>query len=392
MLVVEDERLVALDICRSLERSGYRVIGPVASGEEAIRLAEDEHPDLILMDIMLQGDTDGVQAAAQISDSSDIPIIFLTAHADKATVDRAKLATPYAYVVKPFQDSELYASVEMALCKHRAEQASLSPSQEQAHAANGSAHAGRVLEGDREEVLRSLEFFSDLSDSQLKLLAHAASERTLAQGETLDRGAERGAAFIVRSGRVAMIEIGSDRKELAVELIGPGDLFGLIAAVQQFPTALVPRADRESELLLIPKKTFLLALEANSSLALRFTRYISERLRMSQVLSRAIAYDNVTNRVASVLDALAPRFGTRRDSSSAYVLDLTRQEIASLTGTTIETVVRVLKGMERQGIVALGRRRRIEVRSRERLAEMINNNGRDKLTDVNQSLGKSAQG
>ena len=122
ILVVEDESIVALDIQDSLESLGYDVPATVASGEEAIEQAGVLHPDLVLMDIQLRGQMDGVEAADQIRQRLGIPVVYLTANADHPTVQRAKVTEPFGYVIKPFEERELHTAIEVALYKHKAEQ------------------------------------------------------------------------------------------------------------------------------------------------------------------------------------------------------------------------------------------------------------------------------
>src|SRR5512142_1953087 len=125
ILVVEDETIVAMDIERGLRTAGYEVVGTTGSGEEAIRLAEQQRPDLVLMDIRLQGAMDGIDAGKTIRQRFHIPIVFLTAHADAATVARAKMAEPFGYLLKPFEDPELHTAIEIALHKRAAEESTL---------------------------------------------------------------------------------------------------------------------------------------------------------------------------------------------------------------------------------------------------------------------------
>ncbi len=120
ILVVEDERLVALDIQRALRLAGYSTT-VASSGEEAIRRVDEERPFLVLMDIKLSGEIDGIEAAAEIRTRSDVPVIFLTAYADAGTLDRARSVEPYGYILKPFDDRELTATIQMALQRHQAE-------------------------------------------------------------------------------------------------------------------------------------------------------------------------------------------------------------------------------------------------------------------------------
>jgi CheY-like chemotaxis protein len=121
ILVVEDEQIVAEDLKMTLEVLGYQVIGIVRSGEKAVEIATTENPDLILMDIMLEGEMDGISAASQIRADRDIPVIYVTAYADSTLLERAKQTEPYGYIVKPFNEREVQSNIEIALFKHRME-------------------------------------------------------------------------------------------------------------------------------------------------------------------------------------------------------------------------------------------------------------------------------
>lgn len=118
ILIVEDQRLIAADIEATLVRLGYQVAASVASGEDAVRMAADVHPDLVLMDIRLRGEMDGVQAAEAIRARTDVPVIYLTAYADEETLLRARVTSPFGYLVKPFNERELRAAIEIAISKH----------------------------------------------------------------------------------------------------------------------------------------------------------------------------------------------------------------------------------------------------------------------------------
>ncbi|WP_313169339.1 two-component system response regulator [Massilia oculi] len=123
LLVVEDEAVVAMDIAGQLRDMGYRVCGCVDNGRDAIMRARADRPDLVLMDVVLRGDMDGIAAAATIGAELQIPILFLTAYSDDQTVDRAAGAMPYGYLTKPFQGRELRAVIEVALRKAEVERA-----------------------------------------------------------------------------------------------------------------------------------------------------------------------------------------------------------------------------------------------------------------------------
>lgn len=117
VLVVEDEWIIANDIKDSLVDMGYMVTSIAASGEEAIRKAREDSPNIILMDIVLRGDIDGIEASQQIYDSMQIPVIYLTAYVNEYMVERAKKTQHFGYLIKPFKDKELDIAIKMALHK-----------------------------------------------------------------------------------------------------------------------------------------------------------------------------------------------------------------------------------------------------------------------------------
>jgi PAS domain S-box-containing protein len=121
ILIVEDERIVARDIQSRLTRLGYTVVGLTRLGEEAVRLAAEMRPDLVLMDIRLEGPMDGVTAAQEIHNRLQLPVVYLTAFADEETLQRARVTEPFGYILKPFEERELRTAIEMALYKHQAE-------------------------------------------------------------------------------------------------------------------------------------------------------------------------------------------------------------------------------------------------------------------------------
>ena len=120
ILVVEDEGIVAIELQDILEGLGYDVPAAVATGEEAIRETGKARPDLVLMDITLTGDIDGIEAAEQIRARFDIPVVYLTAYADDKTLRRAARTEPAGYLLKPFDEGELRTTIEITLYKHRA--------------------------------------------------------------------------------------------------------------------------------------------------------------------------------------------------------------------------------------------------------------------------------
>jgi two-component system response regulator LytT len=121
VVVIEDEAIVRKDISMCLKRLGYEVVGTGDTAEKAVSLALELKPDIFLMDIRIKGDKTGIDAATEIKKSVNIPIIYLTAYADEATLEKAKVTEPYGYILKPFKEIDIKTSVEMALHKHKSD-------------------------------------------------------------------------------------------------------------------------------------------------------------------------------------------------------------------------------------------------------------------------------
>ena len=121
MLVVEDESIIALELEEHLTGMGYEVVGRASSGVEAIAKARELRPDLILMDIVMPGEKNGIDAAEEIKSEMDVPVIFVTAYADEEFIKKAKMVGPFGYILKPYEDRELRAGIEVALYKKEIE-------------------------------------------------------------------------------------------------------------------------------------------------------------------------------------------------------------------------------------------------------------------------------
>ena len=121
VFVVEDESIISKDIQTTLKKLGYRIVGSADTGEEAVEKIRIVKPEVVLMDIMLKGSMTGIDAANVIKEELGIPVIYLTAYADDATLAKAKITEPYGYILKPFEEIDLHTSIEMAIFKHKKE-------------------------------------------------------------------------------------------------------------------------------------------------------------------------------------------------------------------------------------------------------------------------------
>lgn len=123
VMIVEDEAVVALHLRQELTKLGYTVAGIATTGEQALKLLEEVFPDVILMDIHIQGEIDGIETTKRIPRYLHIPVIYLTAYSEDSTLKRASDTYPYGYLIKPFLDRELHATIRMALERSRADEA-----------------------------------------------------------------------------------------------------------------------------------------------------------------------------------------------------------------------------------------------------------------------------
>ncbi len=167
ILIVEDEIIMAMAVEQKLVDLGYDVVGIIDTGEDAVKCADQLRPDLILMDIVLKGKMDGIEAAQQIHDDLDIPIIYLTAYSDDDVLKRARVTEPYGYMIKPFRKGEVKAYIEMALYKHKLEKK------------NSESIRRRILADYYDFVLTALPKYAETSQEELKVMLLNILEKRL---------------------------------------------------------------------------------------------------------------------------------------------------------------------------------------------------------------------
>ena len=118
ILIVEDEMILANDVKYQLEELDYNVVGIVNNGKDAIKLTLETNPDVILMDIVIKGDIDGIETAQQINKQYNIPIIYTTAYFDEEILERAKKTKPFGYIIKPYQEGQIHTAILLAIQRH----------------------------------------------------------------------------------------------------------------------------------------------------------------------------------------------------------------------------------------------------------------------------------
>jgi len=175
VMVVEDESIVALNLCRTLNRLGYNASTVVSNGSEALRTIGEEKPDIVLMDIHIEGDIDGIETAARIPPDMMLPVIYLTAYSEDATLERARQTQPYGYLVKPFSERELHATITMAL-KRRESDLAVRQSEERLRLALAAAELGSWEVDPDTGQIYCKDHQGWLSDSAPRLLAESFRE------------------------------------------------------------------------------------------------------------------------------------------------------------------------------------------------------------------------
>ncbi|MEO5357389.1 MAG: response regulator [Nitrospirae bacterium YQR-1] len=170
ILVVEDERIIAREIEERLKRMGYFVIGIASSGESALQIVYEQMPDIVLMDIRLKGEIDGIEAAKDIRVKYDIPVIFLTAHSDKATLERAKVTQPYGYLLKPFHEKDISSTIEISMFKHKMDIKNREEKQQLSQSIQDQAIAAQRAD-------QSLELIEDMNSTIEKAISVADSDK-----------------------------------------------------------------------------------------------------------------------------------------------------------------------------------------------------------------------
>ena len=356
ILIAEDESIVALDMAHDLESAGYTVVGQVSNGQAAIRATTDLHPDVVLLDITMPGEIDGIQAAEEISREHDIPIIFVTAHSDEATLQRVKLTRPSGYVMKPFEPNELRANIEIAL--HKASSGFSSVSEDERNVMPElSKEFAKLPEGVDEfkfDALRATDVFQNLPVKELTNLAQAASIQDVAAGEYLSLDGESPAfGFLVISGRLAVVKSTQHGKELTLDLLIPGDSTGIVRALEPLDLDTAIRGQTDAKLLSIPTSSLHALAERHPMLYRTIAEELMKKNRRINDLALGLAHSRVESRIIATLIALAPRFGRPTSVAEQTRIFLTRKELADLTGTTPETAIRVTKNLEREGFLDL---------------------------------------
>jgi len=358
ILVVEDDPLISLDVSQALKGFGYDVIGTANTGLKAIEAYKSGHPDLVLMDINLKDDMDGIEAAGKINAERPTAVVFLTALSDEATLQRAKLTGPFGYLIKPFDPAELHSTIEIALSRFAekspagAGDASDSPFEEETLVLES---AGDPAE--KAALLQKLPFLRELSSEAIQKLAAFGEVNQFDAGEFIhieENEPER--AFIVLTGRVSVTKSSPAGKELILSLLGPADCFGLLYLLPGFGKIASSRTQLDSKIFSFKSSHFTQIRKAVPEILDALNTELVRRLSSGYDLAISLAHSRVETRILNTLMTLVTTMAkTSPTAADEARIFITRKELADLTGTTPETAIRVTKQLERDGILDLAR-------------------------------------
>ncbi len=356
IFIVEDDPIIALHISKALTSFDYEIVGSVRSGEEALQLIPNTELDLILMDVTLLGKLDGIETVTQLATAK--PVVFLTALNDEITLQRAKLTRPYGYLIKPFEPRELRSTIEVAL--HNYEQARSKTGIEEEDYDFQDRDDLELFSEDQNgklSILFQCEWLKPLSPKNLVYLVENSEIKHISSGEQISlEGNETNLGFITISGRVSITKNNSEGKELILNLLPPGAIFGLCFLNPIVAANMSARCQIDSKVLLISAKSYENFIKLEPNFINIMNDELARRLVDSYSLAMSLAHTKVELRIIRTLLTLLPNFGKNYsiDSNEGRIY-ITRKELAELTGTTPETAFRVTKNLEREGVLDLSK-------------------------------------
>jgi len=361
ILIVEDEGLIAVDLQRKLEALGYVVPAIASSGREALRCARSMPFDLALMDIRLKGGMDGIATAQALKSEFGKYVVYVTAHADQATLNRAKVTEPLGYISKPIRDADLRSVVEISLYKINMERR-LRTSQACLSATLRSVGASSVAEGlagwsgadAHESLLTGVPGSSEGSAFHPKTFlsrvgegrssaSYSRNQMVFSQGDPAD------AVFYVESGKVKLSVVSAEGKEAVVGMIGSAEFFGEGCLSTQTKRMATATAFVDSRIVRLDRVAVLRVLRSQPKFASMFISYLLARnIRIEEDLVDQL-FNSSEKRLARVLLLLA-NFG--KDGKPEAVIPKVSQEVlAEMVGTTRSRVSFFMNKFRKLGFI-----------------------------------------
>jgi CRP-like cAMP-binding protein/CheY-like chemotaxis protein len=349
ILVIEDNGDVRENIAEILTLSKYEVL-VAANGKEGVGLAQKEHPDLIICDIMMPVlDGYGVLHLLSKEDSTaGIPFIFLTAKSERSDMRKGMEMGADDYLTKPFSDIELLNAIESRLKKTQQIKKEFTKN------ADGLS-----------EFLHSARNFEDLK----KLTEVADIEKYRKKSEVYSEGNIPKGLYFINKGKVKTYRTNEQGKEIITGLYKEGDFFGYLALVEETRYSDSAAALEDSEICMISKDDFFTLLYGNAEVSRKFIKILSDNLHEREEQMLKLAYNSVRKRIAESLVTMYKRY--KEENEALFTMKIPREDLASLAGTSTETTIRTLSDFKDEGLIDM-KGSMITVLKYEKLVKMRN--------------------
>lgn len=329
ILVIEDNFEVRDNLCEILELANYKVVS-AENGKIGVQMAKQEKPDLIICDVMMpELDGFGVMKIIQKDPSlNHIPLIFLTAKAEKTDMRRGMGLGADDYIMKPFEDTDLLEAIEIRLSKSERIKQAFDQSEEGLQQFFSEAKA--------QEEFEKLSLDKEIRSFKTK-------DQIYTEGQTA-----RWLYFII-SGKVKLFQTNEYGKELTTNILNAGEFFGHFSLINQTPYSQSASCFEDTLVRLIPYDDFALLLFNNKDFAAQFIKMIANKTEETERQLIDMAYSSVRKKVANALLA----FATSEDKTEnrPYYINVSREELASVAGTAKETLIRTLSDFKEEGLI-----------------------------------------
>lgn len=335
ILIIEDNKEILENTSEILELAGYEVY-TATDGKTGLELATANHPDLIISDIMMPGrpggpvlDGFGVLHLMQKNPAlADTPFIFITAKTERSDYRKGMEMGADDYITKPFSDTELLNAIESRLKKAERKKTA-------------------------QEIPQAPAFSENSSFALQQLFEDRINNRYKKKQVIFLEGNHPQYLFYVISGKIKAFKTSEDGKELTVGLYGAGDFMGYTALLEEATYNVTAKALEDSEVALISRKDFFVLINSNSAVAMQFIRFLARNNNQKAQQMVQLAYDSLRKRVANALLLLREKYKKEEEEVRKFAIHITREELAHLSGTTTESLIRTLSDFKYEKIISI---------------------------------------
>jgi len=348
ILVVEDNDIIREDVAEMLELANYKVITAI-NGKEGFELAKQNLPDLIISDIMMPV-VDGfgmLHLLRRDPNTEAIPVIFLTSKTERNDFRNAMESGADDFITKPFNNDELLKALENRF---------------------------KRLDAIKKNVSAELASFNELVEStsnrSLETLIPDRDVRSVQKKQVIYKeGQTPHFLYYIEKGKVRTYKVHEDGKQLSVGLFNEGDFFGHIALLEEAPYKEVAQALEDTELVLIPRKAFENLVSNNLNVAHKLIKMLAKNVAENEAHLLGIAYNTLRKKVAAALTSLYNKYKPKKEE--IFLLDISRDELASISGTATESLIRTLTEFKNEGLLDIKKDNRIEILNAKKLEKLL---------------------